>query len=71
MFSQTLSTELIRACCVFPGDVDTPLLDQRANLPLAVARARMLAPSDVAECIDLVLRLPPRAIVEEIVVRPA
>lgn len=61
----------IRACCVFPGDVDTPLLDQRPNPPPPEARSRMLAPSDVAECIELVLRLPSRAIVEEIVIRPA
>jgi NADP-dependent 3-hydroxy acid dehydrogenase YdfG len=31
----------------------------------------MLQPADIAECVWLALNLPPRAIVEELVVRPA
>lgn len=72
--TQSISTEErangIRACCVFPGDVATPLLDHRPAPPSAEARARMLQPEDVAECVWLALSLPSRAIVEEIVVRP-
>jgi NADP-dependent 3-hydroxy acid dehydrogenase YdfG len=60
----------IRACSIFPGDIDTPLLDRRPNPPTAEARARMLTADDVAECALLVIRLPARALVEEIVVRP-
>lgn len=61
----------IRACSIFPGDVNTPLLDRRPVPPSAEARARMLQPDDVAECVWLALSLPPRALVEELVVRPA
>ena len=61
----------IRACSIFAGDIDTPLLDKRPAPPDAFARARMMQPADVAACVLLAIDLPPRAIVEEIVVRPA
>ncbi|PYJ57149.1 MAG: short-chain dehydrogenase [Verrucomicrobia bacterium] len=60
----------IRACAIFPGDIDTPLLEKRPNPPTAEARARMLQSADVAECALLAIHLPPRAIVEEILIRP-
>ena len=60
----------VRACAIFPGDIDTPLLEKRPNPPTAEARARMLQSEDVAECALLAIHLPPRAIVEEILVRP-
>jgi NADP-dependent 3-hydroxy acid dehydrogenase YdfG len=60
----------VRACAIFPGDIDTLLLDKRPAPPDAVARSRMLRPEDVAECVLLCLRLPEHAIVEELVVRP-
>jgi NAD(P)-dependent dehydrogenase (short-subunit alcohol dehydrogenase family) len=60
----------IRACSIFPGDIDTPLLDKRPNPPDAAARARMMMPEDIAECALLAINLPPRTIVEEILVRP-
>jgi NADP-dependent 3-hydroxy acid dehydrogenase YdfG len=60
----------IRACAIFPGDIDTPLLDRRPAPPRAAARARMLQPDDVAACALLAISLPPRAVVEEILVRP-
>jgi len=60
----------IRACAIFPGDIDTPLLDKRPAPPDAKARARMLKSEDVAECALLAINLPPRALVEEIVIRP-
>jgi len=60
----------VRACAIFPGDIDTPLLDKRPAPPDATARARMMLPEDIAECALLSINLPPRAIVEEILVRP-
>lgn len=60
----------IRACSIFPGDIDTPLLDKRPSPPPAEARTRMLQASDVAACILLVIQLPDRAVVEEILIRP-
>jgi NADP-dependent 3-hydroxy acid dehydrogenase YdfG len=60
----------IRACSIFPGDIDTPLLDKRPQPPDASARAGMLRPEDVAECVMLCVNLPPHVIVEEMLVRP-
>jgi NAD(P)-dependent dehydrogenase (short-subunit alcohol dehydrogenase family) len=60
----------IRACAIFPGDIDTPLLDKRPAPPTAEARARMLRSEDVADCALLAINLPPRAVVEEILIRP-
>ena len=61
----------IRACSIFPGDIDTPILDKRPSPPSAEARQKMLRSEDIAECILLAIRLPPRAVVEEILIRPA
>jgi NAD(P)-dependent dehydrogenase (short-subunit alcohol dehydrogenase family) len=60
----------IRACAIFPGDIDTPLLDRRPNPPSTEARGKMLRSEDVADCAMLVIELPGRAIVEEILIRP-
>lgn len=61
----------VRACALLPGDIDTPLLDKRPAPPGPEARARMLQAEDVASCVLFVLNLPPRAVVEELLVRPA
>lgn len=60
----------VRACAVFPGDIDTPLLNKRPQPPDVEARARMMQPEDVAECVVFCLRMPPHVIVEELLVRP-
>jgi len=60
----------IRACAIFPGDIDTPLLQKRPQPPPAEARAKMLQPDDVADCVMLAINLPQRAVVEQLVVRP-
>lgn len=68
---QDLRNTGIRTCVVFPGEVDTPILAQRAHPPDADARATMLTSEDVAETIAFVLRLPARATITELVIRPA
>jgi NADP-dependent 3-hydroxy acid dehydrogenase YdfG len=73
--TQTINAEErpngIRACCVFPGDIDTPLLNKRPVPPAPEARTRMMQPEDIAACIWFVVTLPSRATVEEILVRPS
>ena len=59
----------IRACALLPGDIDTPLLDRRPT-PRRRGAPEMLTPEDVAECVMLAINLPPRATVEELLVRP-
>jgi NAD(P)-dependent dehydrogenase (short-subunit alcohol dehydrogenase family) len=60
----------IRACGIFPGDIDTPILERRPAPPDAAARAQMLQPEDIAACVLLAIQLPPRAIIEELTIRP-
>ena len=60
----------IRACAIFPGDIDTPLLDKRPSPPSTEARAKMMRADDVADCVMLAINLPSRAIVEELIIRP-
>ena len=60
----------VRACAVFPGDIDTPLLNKRPVIPDADARARMMQPEDIADCVLHCINLPSRVVVEEMLVRP-
>jgi NADP-dependent 3-hydroxy acid dehydrogenase YdfG len=60
----------IRACAIFPGDIDTPLLNQRPQPPDAAARAKMMRADDVADCALFCINLPANVIVEEMLVRP-
>jgi NAD(P)-dependent dehydrogenase (short-subunit alcohol dehydrogenase family) len=56
----------VRACSICPRDINTPLLDKRPEPPSHEARAGMIQPDDIAECVWMVATLPSRAIVEEI-----
>jgi len=56
----------VRACSIFPRDINTPLLDKRPQPPAPEARARMLQPEDIAACVWLVATLPSRAVLDEI-----
>ncbi len=60
----------VRAIGIFPGDIDTPLLNRRPVVPDASARARMMQPEDIAACAMLAIQLPSRAVIEELVIRP-
>ncbi len=73
--TQTINAEErphgIRATCIFPGDIDTDLLQRRPVPPPAEARARMMQPEDIAACAWFVVNLPARATIEEILIRPS
>ncbi len=60
----------IRAVCLLPGDINTPLLDKRPVPPPPEARVKMLQPEDVADCVMLAINLPDRAVIEELLLRP-
>ncbi|MBS10719.1 MAG: hypothetical protein CME19_03840 [Gemmatimonadetes bacterium] len=60
----------IRATCIYPGEVDTPILDKR---PVPVSddkRAAALQPEDIAAAALMVANVQDRAIVEEITIFP-
>jgi 3-oxoacyl-[acyl-carrier protein] reductase len=58
----------IRVVAVCPGSVDTPLLHQQALLKPKFEK--ILKPEDVAQVVLDVLRLPDRALVSELDIRP-
>lgn len=60
----------IRACALCPGEVETPILEQRVEKVSAERRASMLQPQDIADAALFVARLPPRACVPLLVIKP-
>jgi NADP-dependent 3-hydroxy acid dehydrogenase YdfG len=60
----------VRVTNLYPGETETPILDKRPVPPSAEQRARMLQPEDVAAMAIAVAKLPPRAVVPEIVITP-
>jgi NADP-dependent 3-hydroxy acid dehydrogenase YdfG len=65
-----LRSQGIRATTILPAEVDTPILDKRPLPPNAQARATMMQAEDVARAILLCATLPPRTVIEQIVMSP-
>lgn len=60
----------IRLTSIYPGEVETPILDERPVPVSAEHRARILQPEDLAAAVLMVVRLPARARVPELVMIP-
>ncbi|MCA9248796.1 MAG: SDR family NAD(P)-dependent oxidoreductase [Planctomycetales bacterium] len=60
----------VRISNIYPGEVNTPILDLRANPPGPEHRAQILQPEDVAAAIVMIAKMPPRAHVSEMVIKP-
>jgi NADP-dependent 3-hydroxy acid dehydrogenase YdfG len=60
----------IRVTNIYPGEVDTPILDARPTPLTPDHRARILKPADVAAAVLMIACLPPRAHVAELVIKP-
>lgn len=60
----------IRVTSIFPGEVDTPILNFRPAPVSAERKSTMLKPEDVADAVIFVASLPPRAHVPELVIKP-
>jgi NAD(P)-dependent dehydrogenase (short-subunit alcohol dehydrogenase family) len=60
----------VRFTTVAPGVVDTPILENRPQVPDAEMRAQMLQPEDVAAACLFAVSLPPRAYVPELTILP-
>lgn len=73
-FTAYLNAELrntgIRASVLIPGEVDTPIMDNRPVVPSGDARATMVTADDAAKAILLVASLPQGACIPEVTVRP-
>jgi len=60
----------IRSCVFLPGEVATPILDQRPNPVGPEARARMVQPQDCADLIRYICLLPKRLVMNEVMLSP-
>ena len=69
-----MNTELtkfgVRACAIMPGEVDTPILENRPRPPDSDDRSTMMQAEDIAQAIFLCAAMPQRTIVEQVVMIP-
>ena len=68
--SNEVRNEGVRITNVYPGEVNTPILENR---PVPVSQEHkdsILQPEDIASVVVTICRLPPRANVPEIVIKP-
>lgn len=61
----------IRITTIYPGEVNTPILEQRPEPVPPERLAEMLQPDDLGALVAFLAQLPPRVIVPELVVVPA
>lgn len=60
----------IRVSNIYPGEVDTPILEHRPQPVTEEHRQRILQPEDVAKAVLFVAKLPPHVSVPELVIKP-
>jgi len=60
----------VRICNIYPGEVDTPILEVRPQPVSEAQRRQILQPEDVAAAVLFVAVLPPRVSVPELVIKP-
>jgi NAD(P)-dependent dehydrogenase (short-subunit alcohol dehydrogenase family) len=60
----------IRVTTIFPGEVDTPILEHRPQPVSAERRASMLKPADLGHIAVSLAQLPPHAHVPELIIKP-
>jgi NADP-dependent 3-hydroxy acid dehydrogenase YdfG len=63
-------TRGIRSTVIYPGEVETPILDARPVPVAAERRAVILQPDDIAAAVRFLVELHPRAHVPELVMTP-
>ena len=61
----------IRVSSIFPGEVNTPILDERPQPLSEEHRKQILQPEDVAAAVLFVAGLPPHVAIPELVITPA
>lgn len=60
----------IRVTNIYPGEVNTPILENRPEPVSAERKAAMLQPEDLGATVAMIAALPPRAHVAELVIKP-
>ena len=65
-----VADEGIRITNIYPGEVNTPILENRPAPVSEERKATMLLPEDVAAVVTTIATLHPRAHVPELVIKP-
>jgi NADP-dependent 3-hydroxy acid dehydrogenase YdfG len=60
----------LRACCLCPAEVATPIMKMRPVPPSEEVMAKMLRPEDIGRTIAFVASMPPHVCVNEILISP-
>jgi NAD(P)-dependent dehydrogenase (short-subunit alcohol dehydrogenase family) len=60
----------VRITNVYPGEVNTPILEHRPNPVSDAHKAAILQPEDVGQLVLAIACLPPRAHVPEVIIKP-
>ncbi len=60
----------IRITSIFPGEINTPILDERPVKVPDEQKARMVHPEDIAALIVAIAQLPKHVVVPELVIKP-
>ena len=68
--SNEVRDEGVRITNVYPGEVNTPILDNRPTPVSQEHKDAILQPEDIASVVLSICQLPPRANVPEIVIKP-
>ena len=61
----------IRITNIFPGEVNTPILEKRPQPVSEERKARMLLPEDIGDMVIAIALLPKRAHVPELIIKPS
>jgi NADP-dependent 3-hydroxy acid dehydrogenase YdfG len=68
--SNEVRNEGVRVTNIYPGEVNTPILDNRPTPVTQEHKEAILQPEDIASLVVTICRLPARANVPEIVIKP-
>lgn len=68
--SNEVRNEGVRITNVYPGEVNTPILDKRPTPVSQEHKDAILQPEDIAAVVVTICQLPPRANVPEVVIKP-
>lgn len=69
--AQEVRSHGVRCITIFPGEVDTPILDKRPRPPTAEERATMMQAGDISAAVMMALCLPRRTMVSELTITAA
>ena len=73
-FTKFITFELnntgVRACVLIPGEIDTPIMDNRPIPPSTEDRTTMIGAEECAEAMVMMVGLPKRSTISELQMKP-